>query len=234
MNKQIDKATKSGARIDVTYGQVYAVGSGYASIYIAGSRELAALEGEVAIPSEYFRVPPLFDVAASDYVRVSIDDRGHRWIDEILGPTRINASALKVNNIDVRTRLPSRLGPFELVDVPAAKTDGPMALMGGVTSSYSARPIAGATGRIIGIAWRINVAPTTGTISLTPVISGLAAGGAVVLNSSTGTTGSTVNGTDSFTAGSSLGINISSSADLTPATLDVGAWLLFEQDAWSV
>lgn len=96
IDQQIKKGTRSGAGIDVTYGQVFGVQDGYASVYIAGSRELAALSGEVAIPSDYFRVPAFLSVAASDYVRVSIDSRGHRWIDEVLGLTKINALEIEV------------------------------------------------------------------------------------------------------------------------------------------
>lgn len=88
INTQIDKRIKSGAKIDITYGQVYGLtaggSSGYtASVYLAGSRELALSVGEPVTPSEGFRVPTHLFVAASDYVRVSMDDRGHRWIDEV-------------------------------------------------------------------------------------------------------------------------------------------------------
>lgn len=72
----------------MTYGQVYDIQSGgssgyYASVYLAGSRELALSAGITAEPSDYFRVPTHLTVSPDDHVRVSIDTRGHKWIDEV-------------------------------------------------------------------------------------------------------------------------------------------------------
>lgn len=92
INRQIDKKIKSGAQIEVTYAQVYGVvwdsdaGFYTASVYLAGSRELAMSSGEEAVPSEDFRVPSHLYVQPSDYVRVSMDLRGHRWVDEVFAP----------------------------------------------------------------------------------------------------------------------------------------------------
>lgn len=135
MDQQIRKGTKSGARIDVTYGQVYGVSGGYASVYIAGSRELAALTGEVAIPSDYFRIPTILDVAASDYVRISIDDRGHRWIDEVLGPTKINALSIAVGGqITAASVAASGAVTAGSVAATGAVTAGSVAATGAVTA----------------------------------------------------------------------------------------------------
>lgn len=77
-------ATKSGANIEITYGQVFGLTGGMqASVYLAGARELSSGDGGVPEPSEGFRIPAHLTVAASDYVRVSMDDRGHRWIEEV-------------------------------------------------------------------------------------------------------------------------------------------------------
>lgn len=84
----IEKGTKSGANIEVTYGQVFGLTGGMeASVYLAGSRELAESDGGDAQPSEGFRVPAHLTVFASDYVRVAIDQRGHRWIEEVIPTT---------------------------------------------------------------------------------------------------------------------------------------------------
>lgn len=93
----IDKNTKSGAGIEVTYGQVFGLSDGEASVYLAGSRELALSEGIVAEPDSGFRVPSHLAVAASDYVRVSIDSRGHRWVDEVLPDSLYAKLVMDVN-----------------------------------------------------------------------------------------------------------------------------------------
>lgn len=83
---RIEKNTRSGAGIEVTYGQVYDIVGDRASVYIVGSRELAESNGGVAEPSPDFRIPTHLTIATSDYVRVSMDSRGDRWIDESLEP----------------------------------------------------------------------------------------------------------------------------------------------------
>jgi hypothetical protein len=81
----IASGTKSGAGIEITYGQVFGLtGAMEASVYLAGSRELSLSEGDIPEPSEGFRIPAHLTVSASDYVRVAIDDRGHRWIEEVM------------------------------------------------------------------------------------------------------------------------------------------------------
>ncbi len=84
ISDKIDNSTKSGAHIEVTYGQVFGLtGPAEASVYLAGSRQLAEDDGGVPEPSEGFRVPGDIYVKPNDYVRVSMDKRGHRWIDEV-------------------------------------------------------------------------------------------------------------------------------------------------------
>lgn len=82
IDSQIDKKIRSGAGLDITYGQVFGIEGDIASVYLHGSRELVE-EGEVAEPSAGFRIPTHLYVNPSDYVRVTIDQRGHRWIDEV-------------------------------------------------------------------------------------------------------------------------------------------------------
>lgn len=82
----VEKKTKSGANIDQTYGQVFELSGRTASVYLAGSRELAESDGGVPEPSEGYRVPSWMKLNPDDFVRVSIDARGHRWIDEYLTP----------------------------------------------------------------------------------------------------------------------------------------------------
>lgn len=98
INNLVEQKTKSGAHIEVTYGQVFQLSGSMASVYLAGSRELALADSGVPEPSEDFRVPAWMGLAASDYVRVSMDARGHRWIDEQLpttavGKVRINSAS---------------------------------------------------------------------------------------------------------------------------------------------
>ena len=85
----VSQSTKSGANIEITYGQVFGLTGGMqASVYLAGARELSVSDGGTPEPSEGFRIPAHLTVAASDYVRVAMDDRGHRWIEEVL-PTSV-------------------------------------------------------------------------------------------------------------------------------------------------
>jgi hypothetical protein len=80
---RIEGNTKSGARIEVTYGQVHDIVGDVASVYIVGTRELATTAGETPEPSTDFRIPTHLVVAEGDHVRVSMDDRGDRWVDEV-------------------------------------------------------------------------------------------------------------------------------------------------------
>ena len=100
---RITKTTKSGAGIEVTYGQVYDITDGLASVYIIGSRELAESSGGVAEPSPDFRIPTHLTVAVSDHVRVSMDDRGDRWVDEVFTPQSSLSQADEINVGDLAT-----------------------------------------------------------------------------------------------------------------------------------
>ena len=84
ISKNIDKSVKSGAGIELTYAQVYEVSGQECSVYLAGSREIATAMGEVIEPLQGFRIPGLFLVHAEDHVRVSIDSRGHRWVEDVI------------------------------------------------------------------------------------------------------------------------------------------------------
>lgn len=100
----IERGTKSGANIEVTYGQVFGLTGGMeASVYLAGSRELSESDGGVPEPSEGFRVPAHLTVAASDYVRVAIDQRGHRWIDEVIPTSEYPKITLDVERGEILT-----------------------------------------------------------------------------------------------------------------------------------
>jgi hypothetical protein len=90
---RIAGSTKSGANIEVTYGQVYQVSGRECSAYLVGSKELALSEGTVPEPSVGFRIPSHLSVAASDYVRVSMDDRGDRWVDEVFNPQGLSTGS---------------------------------------------------------------------------------------------------------------------------------------------
>jgi hypothetical protein len=80
---KIDQKMRSGARIELTYGQVYEVHGAECSVYLVGSRELAESDGGVAEPSTGFRVPTHLTARTNDYVRVSMDERGDRWVEEV-------------------------------------------------------------------------------------------------------------------------------------------------------
>lgn len=86
IDRMVEQRTKSGANIEVTYGQVFGVQGTVASVYLAGSRELAESDGGIPEPSDGFRIPGYLRIVPGDYVRVSMDVRGHRWIDEYLLP----------------------------------------------------------------------------------------------------------------------------------------------------
>jgi hypothetical protein len=80
----VAQRTRSGANIEQTYGQVFGISGQTASVYLAGSRELAESDGGVPEPSDGYRIPSDLFIQPDDYVRVSIDARGHRWVEEVL------------------------------------------------------------------------------------------------------------------------------------------------------
>lgn len=100
VDKLVEGRTKSGAGIDVTYGQVFGLSADgrEASVYLAGSRELALSDGGVPEPSDGFRVPSQHMLFASDYVRVAIDVRGHRWIEEYIPSSPYSKVAIDHKN----------------------------------------------------------------------------------------------------------------------------------------
>lgn len=102
IDKIIDKNTKSNARVDVTYGQVYEVSGQECSVYLSGSREMALAYGEIAVPTEGFRIPGIFLVHAEDNVKVSIDDRGHKWIEDVI-PLAFPKLSIDPNNGQILT-----------------------------------------------------------------------------------------------------------------------------------
>ncbi len=87
MKDVIEQNTKSAAGVEITYGQVASVSGREALVYLAGARELAISDGGTPEASEEYRIPSHMYVAANDFVRVSIDSRGHRWIDEVISST---------------------------------------------------------------------------------------------------------------------------------------------------
>lgn len=97
IGEAIRQNTKSGANIEQTYGQVASVQGADCSIYLAGSRELALSEGEIPEPSEGYRVPAYMAVRINDFVRVSIDARGHRWVEEVF-PANQSRLSMDVNS----------------------------------------------------------------------------------------------------------------------------------------
>ena len=76
MGEIVHAETKSGANIEVTYGEIFELSEGEASVYLVGSRELTETDGGVPSPSEGFRVPKWMFLNDGDWVRVSLDDRG--------------------------------------------------------------------------------------------------------------------------------------------------------------
>lgn len=77
IDSRIDKAIGRGTVLEVTYGDVQAVSGRTAAVYIGGDTNA----------SDGFRVPGWMTVNVGDRVRVSIDARGYRRIEEVLPTT---------------------------------------------------------------------------------------------------------------------------------------------------
>lgn len=125
----IEKKTKSGANIEYTYGQVFGITGSEASVYLAGSRELAASDGGVPEPSTGYRLPPSAIVNSGDYVRVAMDSRGTSRIAEVLPTTDFGRIAFDVNSgaifIGSGVAMPARrVGGSFYVEAYGAKGDG--------------------------------------------------------------------------------------------------------------
>lgn len=125
----VDNTTKSGANIEVTYGQVAAVTGREASVYLAGARELTISDGGTPEASEDYRIPSHLTVAANDYVRVSIDARGHRWIEEVFPSTSYPKISIDVErgriNFGTGATAPSNYLIWDSADA-SIRTDGAM------------------------------------------------------------------------------------------------------------
>lgn len=90
IDERIKSLTRSGAGIEVTWGTVAAISSPYTcSVYLLG--ETPASDG--------FRIENGIKPNVLDPVRVSIDKRGNRWIDAVLGDSTLAYPKLE---IDVR------------------------------------------------------------------------------------------------------------------------------------
>ncbi len=96
VRQAIDQETKSGAKIEYSFGQVADASSGYiVSAYINGNYEAAA---------EDFRVPGHLHVSAGDYAMFATDfARGSRWIVEVLPTSIYSKIALDINTGEILT-----------------------------------------------------------------------------------------------------------------------------------
>lgn len=139
----IEKGTRSGAGIEVTYGQVFGLTGGMeASVYLAGARELSESEGGDPEPSEGYRVPAHFAVHSSDYVRVAIDSRGHRWIEEVIPTTPYPKISIDVEGGDILVGdgtvapIPAGVGGGTISSV-VVKEDGVNKLVGATALDFT-------------------------------------------------------------------------------------------------
>lgn len=74
---RIERALGRGTVLEITYGDVDVVNDRYASVFIGGD----------TTASEGFRIPSGLRVESGDRVRVVIDPRGDRYVEEVLAPT---------------------------------------------------------------------------------------------------------------------------------------------------
>lgn len=88
---RIAKSLGRGTVVERTYGDVNAVSGTTASVFIGG--DINASEG--------FRIPSGLHVETGDRVRVTIDPRGYRYIEEVLAPTTVS----KLESDPVRGRI---------------------------------------------------------------------------------------------------------------------------------
>lgn len=81
---RIGKALGRGTVLEITYGDVDIVTGREVSVFIGGDTN----------PSDGFRVPSGLHVVAGDRVRVAIDPRGYRYVEEVLAPTSYAKAAI--------------------------------------------------------------------------------------------------------------------------------------------
>lgn len=164
---------------------------------------------------------------ARDIVELGVNGLKFGGDTELSSPS---VGKLAVDGVTLTPRAYYMLGPFERVDVPASLADGTMALLGAAVASgaYAGRPIPGRAGRILGMSYRRNGNVTAGSITLTPTVAGTVTGTPVVIDNTSATTFNDTSQNLAFSQSASLGINIQSTSTLTPATVDVMAFLLVE------
>lgn len=96
IRKAIGQETKSGAKIEYSYGEIVDASSGYiVSAYLNGNYDSV---------SEDFRVPGHLHVNTGDYAMFATDHgRGSKWIVEVL-PTSLYAKiAMDINSGEILT-----------------------------------------------------------------------------------------------------------------------------------
>lgn len=76
IDKRIERATKNGATVETTWGEVCGISAD-------GKYVSAYLYGETDIASEDFRLPSSLAVSIGDKVKVAWDGRGERWVYDV-------------------------------------------------------------------------------------------------------------------------------------------------------
>lgn len=82
IDQRIEQNT--GSNITQTYGQVASVNGEEATVWLAGSRELAVETGETAEPLDAVRIPAWMIVHVDDFCRLALVADGGAWIEEII------------------------------------------------------------------------------------------------------------------------------------------------------
>ena len=263
INKVIDQKLKSGAGIDITYGQVHSISGTECSVYIAGSREVAETYGEGSIPTSGFRIPGSIAVHPNDFVKVSIDSRGHRWIEDVIPTTTYPKAILdstggaillgdgttapvagqpgqviRVNQsgIGMEFETPNDLVfiPFVYKDPGANISNVEMLAFDSDNTANPSRITVPWSFEVVGITIRVAVARTTGTLTATVFLGGVASAVSAVIDGTNTTfmtgVGSEANPINKGTGGpGSSGISIAiTTSGFAPTTNFVygGVWAL--------
>lgn len=126
-----------------------------------------------------------------------------------------------------------RIGPFRQDNVAASQAAVAITLAA-VDAAAPTSIVAPRAGRIVGVTVRANADLTAGTMTLAPTIGGTAQAQTAVLSDTVQQKVSRFNTPISFVEGDLLGIKITTSADLAPATAEISADLLVDFSAGAV
>jgi hypothetical protein len=214
IDQRIEQNT--GSNITQTYGQIASVSGSEASVWLAGSRELAAITGEISDPMDGVRIPAWMVVHVDDYCRIALVADGGSWIEEII--PRAPYARMAIDITEGQIQLGSGLTPpmsGSEGQVMSVSSDGSLEFVSRFSTTFvpfvynspagtatvEMQPIDAeathATPRlpmpwefsIVGVTVRSSAARTAGTMTVTPTINGIATNFSAVLDGTNTTTG---------------------------------------------